>query len=157
MHCTSQTSASISFWSPPWGFSNNIAPSTCSSTLHAELIATFYNPLFNPEAALLEEVPSDQLSHSTFPPLHSPLFSPSEFPSPSESTEASQLLTNPSPTPTQSTFPNPPHSLPNPVQPMAAMAATHVMPMHNEHATPTVPLIAPSLGSFPDTLKTSSS
>ena len=137
MHCTSQTTASVSFWSPPQGFSNKIAPSTCSSTLHAELIATFHNTLFDPDAALLKEVPSDQSSNNTFTPLHFPLFSPSEFPSPSKSTEASQLFTTPSHTLTQSSFPDPPHLLPNPVQPIATMAATYVMPMHNERAIPT--------------------
>ena len=66
-----------------------------SSILHAEIIASFNNPLFDPDHSLLEEVPSDQAQHNIYPPLHSPLFAPSELPSPSSTvteTEHSQLF-----------------------------------------------------------------
>ena len=45
----------------------------CSSTLRAEIITSFNNPLFNPNHSLLEEVPSDQAQHNIYPPLYPPL------------------------------------------------------------------------------------
>ena len=75
-----------------------------SSTLRAEIIAFFNNPLFDPDHSLLEEVPSNQTQHNIYPPLHSPLFTLSELPSPSSTvtkTEHSQLFATPPLTPTQ--------------------------------------------------------
>ena len=75
-----------------------------SSTLYAEIIASFNNPLFDPNHSLLEEVPSNQAHHNIYPPLHSPLFTPSNLPSPSSTiteTKNSQLFATPPLTPTQ--------------------------------------------------------
>jgi hypothetical protein len=88
---TSQTPASASFLEPTvrvfkhHSTFNNIAPTTRSKSLHAELIATFHNPLFNIDTNLFEDTPSNQATHNTLSPLHSPLFSPSEIPSPNNS------------------------------------------------------------------------
>ena len=55
---------------------------------------------------------------------------------------------------TQSSFPDPPHLLPNPVQPIATMSATYVMPMHNKHAAPTFDSSKPrELSSYFEELK----
>ena len=70
-----------------------------SSTLHAEIIASFNSPLFDSNHSLLEEVPSNQAQHNIYP-----LFTPSELPSPSSTvteTENSQLFATPPLTPTQ--------------------------------------------------------
>ena len=39
-----------------------------SSTLHAEIIASFNNPLFDPDHSLIEEVLSNQAQHNIYPP-----------------------------------------------------------------------------------------
>ena len=120
-----------------------MAPSTCSSTLCAEIIAFLNNPLSNPDHSLLEEVPSNQAHHNIYPPLHSPLFTPSKLPSPSSTlteTENSQLFVTPPLTPTQNSQlpdPYPILSIPQPISTIATMATSYTMPMCNEHAAPT--------------------
>ena len=112
----------------------------CSSTLHAEIITSFNNPLFDPDHSILEEVPSDQAHHNIYSPLHSPLFTPSELPSPSSTvteTEHSQLFATPPLNPTQnSQLPNPYPilSIPQPISTTVTMATSYTMPMRNEHA-----------------------
>jgi hypothetical protein len=142
VHCTDQTTASVSFWSPLARVCKSIiAPSTRSNSLRAEIIASFHNPLFNPDLSLLDEVPSDQATHNTLAPLRSPIFSPSEFPSPSTSdseTEISQFFATPLLTPTQNSFTQSyqfPPSLP-PIPTIAAMT-TYTMPTRNERSAPT--------------------
>ena len=114
-----------------------------SSTLCAEIIASFNNHLFNPNHSLSEEVPSNQAHHSIYSPLHSPFFTPSELPSPSSKvteTEHSQLFTTPPLTPTQnSQLPNPYPilSIPQPISTTVTMATSYTMPMRKEHAAPT--------------------
>ena len=113
------------------------------STFHAEIIASFNNPLFDPDHSLLEEVPSDQAQHNIYPPLHSPLFAPSKLPSPSYTvtkTKHSQLFMTPPLTPTQnSQLPNsyPILSNPQPISTTVTMATSYTMPMHNECTAPT--------------------
>ena len=125
------------------GFKTIIAPFMHSSTLCAEIIASFNNPLFDPNHSLLEEVPSDQAQHNIYPPLHSPLFTPSELPSLSSSaaeTEHSQLFTMPPLTPTQNSRllnSYPIYSIPQPISTTVTMATSYTMPMHNECAAPT--------------------
>ena len=80
-----------------------------------------------------------------YPPLHSPLFTPSELPFPSSTiteTENSQLFAAPPLTPTQnSQLPNPYPilSIPQPTSTITMMVhlTSYTMPMHNEHAAPT--------------------
>src|SRR6202789_2394060 len=84
-----------------------LAPSTRSSSLRAEIIAGFHDPSFDSDLSLLQEVPSDQATHNTFFPLRSPLFTPSEFPSPTTTvseTDVSQFFTTPPLTPIQNYF-----------------------------------------------------
>ena len=132
-----------SFWSPLWGFKTIIAPFMHSSTLHAEIITFFNNPLFDLDHSLLEEVPSDQAQHNIYPPLHSPLFTPSKLPSPSSTvtkTKHSQLFATPPLTPTQnSQLPNSYPILSNfqPILTTVTMAISYTMPMHNECTAPT--------------------
>jgi hypothetical protein len=121
---------------------NNIAPTTRSKSLRAELLATFHNPLFDIDTNLFEETSSDQATHNTLSPLHSPQLSPSEFPSPSNSVsgnENSQLFATLPLTPTQTSFTQSQQPLSDPTQnlPIATMATTYTMPMHNERAAPT--------------------
>jgi hypothetical protein len=121
---------------------NNIAPTTRSKSLRAELIATFHNPLFNIDTNLFEDTPSDQATHNTLSLLHSPLFSPSEFPLPNNSVsknETSQLFETPPLTPTQASFTQSQQPLSDSTQnlPVITMETTYTMPMYNEHAAPT--------------------
>jgi hypothetical protein len=121
---------------------NNIAPTTRSKSLHAELIMTFHNPLFDIDTNLFEDTSSDQATNNTLSLLHSPLFSPSEFPSPNNSVsenENSQLFVTPPLTPTQASFTQSQQSLSDPTQnlPIATMVTTYTMPMRNERAAPT--------------------
>src|SRR6202789_1844345 len=84
-----------------------LAPSTRSSSLRAEIIAGFHDPSFDSDLSLLQEVPSDQATHNTFFPLQSPLFTPSEFSSPTTTvseTDVSQFFTTPPLTPIQNSF-----------------------------------------------------
>ena len=105
-------------------------------------MASFNNPLFDPDHSLLEEVPSDQAQHNIYSPLHSPLFTPSKLSSPSSTvtgTEHSQLFMIPSLTPTQnSQLPNSYAMLsnPQPISTTVTMATSYTMPMHNECAAP---------------------
>jgi hypothetical protein len=119
-----------------------MAPTIRSKSLCAELIVTFHNLLFDIDTNLFEDTPSDQATHNTLSPLHSPLFSPSEFPLPNNSVsenKTSQLLATPPLTPTQASFTQSQQPLSNPTQnlPIATMATTYTMPMHNERAAPT--------------------
>ena len=99
--------------------------------------------LFNPDHSLLEEVPFNQAHHNIYPPLHSPLFTPSELPSPSSTvteTEHSQLFTTPPLIPTQNSQlanPYPILSIPQPISTTVTMATSYTMPMHNECTAPT--------------------
>jgi hypothetical protein len=121
---------------------NNIAPTTQSKSLYAEFIATFHNPLFNIDTNQFEDAPSNQATHNTLSLLHLPLFSPSEFASPSNSVfknETSQLFVTLPLTPTQASFTQSQQLLSDPTQnlPIATMVTTYTMPMHNECAAPT--------------------
>jgi hypothetical protein len=103
---------------------------------------TFHNPLFDIDTNLFEDTPSNQATHHILSPLHSPLFSPSEFPSPSNSVsenKTSQLFATPPFTPTQASFIQSQQPLSDPTQnlPIATMATTYTMPMCNECAAPT--------------------
>jgi hypothetical protein len=116
---------------------------TRSKSLRAELMVTFHNPLFDIDTNLFEETSSNQATHNTLSPLHSPLFSPSEFPSPSNSVSKnknSQLFATSPLTPTQTSFTQSQQPLPDPTQnlPIATMATTYTMSMCNECAAPTI-------------------
>ena len=138
-----------SSWSPPQGFKTIIAPSACSSTLCAGIITSFNNPLFDPNHSLLGGESSDQAQHNIYPPLHSPLFTPSELPLPSSTvtkTEHSQLFVTPPITFTHNSQllnSYPIHSIQQPISTTATMATSYTMPMCNERTAPTFDSLKP--------------
>ena len=113
----------------------------CSSTLRTKIIASFNNPLFDPNTSLLEEVPFVQALHNHYPPLHSLLSTPSELPSsPVINSENSQFIV----TPLHFTNQNSPLPELLPllldmewITTLTTMTTPFTMPMCNEHAAPT--------------------